>query len=106
MKALLVLSALILFVAPAHASETCKFHLYDVTKEPLSTSGKTLIDAQANAAVKCFDMHEELSIRSHGHKLYDDEAGTSVANACTNVRCGSLAFCRCCHFDTLPIMLY
>jgi hypothetical protein len=89
MKALLVLSALILFTAPAHASETCKFHLYDVTKETLSASGKTLIDAQAQAAVKCFDMHEELSLRNTGHKLYDDEAGVTVANTCTNIRCGS-----------------
>ena len=88
MKALLVLTTLVLMTAPAFAAETCKFHLNDISKDELVSVGKTRDEAQGNAATKCFNMYEEASLRKTGHGLYDDDGGVTIVNACANVRCG------------------
>jgi len=87
MKALLATALVLMAVAPAHAVEKCKFHLNDLTKDELVSTGKTRDEAQAGAATKCFNMYEEASLRRTGHGLSDDDSGVTIVNMCTNVRC-------------------
>lgn len=87
MKTLIALAILIGAAGQAHASVKCKFHLNDITKDELVATGETKDIAQGNAATKCFNMYEEMSLRKTGHGLYDDDGGVTIVNACTNVRC-------------------
>lgn len=87
MKAVFTLAVLMVLASQANAVEKCKFHLNDLTKDELVAVGETKDMAQGNAATKCFNMYEEMSLRRTGHGLTDDDAGVMIVNQCTNVRC-------------------
>lgn len=87
MKALFAAALIVMSVSPAFAVEKCKFHLNDLTKDELVAVGATRDEAQGNAATKCFNMYDEASLRRTGRGLTDDDAGVTIVNMCTNVRC-------------------
>ena len=87
MKALFALALIVMSVSPAFAVEKCKFHLNDLTKDELVSTGATRDEALEKAANKCFSMYEEASLRRTGRGLANDDAGVTIVNMCTNVRC-------------------
>ena len=87
MKALIVIAVLV-SGSMSQAMAKCEFRLNEISPNPIIATGNTKDAALENAATKCFNMYEELTIRRTGHGLTDDDAGYTIANACTNVRCG------------------
>ena len=86
--ALVILAAVQMTSNSAQAMAKCEMHINEISPNPIvvtASSKSELIDA---AATKCFNMYEEFTERRTGHGLQADDAGYTIANACTNVRCG------------------